>query len=164
VESAIVWPLATDDGIVVVRRPADGPRARMPGRVPVVLSRDEIARIMKHLEGVTWIIVALLYGAGMRLHECLELRVKDIDLERRQIVIRRGHRRAFTSTNLSSKRSRLSIRANIRAHSDMRSEYESRRHLRTAARQMIAVYSKSSYTDRDCDGGDRDSTLSAGGM
>lgn len=66
------------------------PRARMPVRVPVVLSRDEVARIMKHLDGVTWIIVALLYGAGLRLHECLELRVKDIDLEQRQIVIRRG--------------------------------------------------------------------------
>ena len=62
----------------------------MPVRVPVVLSRDEVARIMKHLDGVTWIMVALLYGAGLRLQECLELRVKDIDLERRQIVIRRG--------------------------------------------------------------------------
>jgi integrase len=66
------------------------PRARMPVRMPVVLSRDEVARIMKHLDGVTWIMVALLYGAGLRLQECLELRVKDIDLERRQIVIRRG--------------------------------------------------------------------------
>jgi integron integrase len=66
------------------------PRARMPVRVPVVLSRDEVARIMKHVDGVAWIIVALLYGAGLRLQECLELRVKDIDLERRQIVIRRG--------------------------------------------------------------------------
>lgn len=66
------------------------PRARMPVRVPVVLSRDEVARIMKHLDGVTWIIVALLYGSGLRLQECLELRVKDIDLERRQIVIPRG--------------------------------------------------------------------------
>jgi integron integrase len=66
------------------------PRARMPVRVPVVLSRDEVARIMTHLDGVTWIMVAILYGAGLRLQECLELRVKDIDLERRQIVIRRG--------------------------------------------------------------------------
>ena len=66
------------------------PRARMPVRVPVVLSREEVARMMKHLDGATWIIVALLYGAGLRLQECLELRVKDIDLERRQIVIRRG--------------------------------------------------------------------------
>jgi site-specific recombinase XerD len=45
---------------------------------------------MKHLDGVTWIMVALLYGAGLRVQECLELRVRDIDLERRQIVIRRG--------------------------------------------------------------------------
>lgn len=66
------------------------PRARMPVRVPVVLSRDEVARIMKELDGSVWIGVALLYGAGLRLQECLELRVKDIDLERRQIVIRRG--------------------------------------------------------------------------
>jgi integrase len=66
------------------------PRARLPVRVPVVLSRDEVARIMKHIDGVTWIMVALLYGAGLRLQECLELRVKDLDLERRQIVIRRG--------------------------------------------------------------------------
>ena len=66
------------------------PRARMPVRVPIVLSRDEVALILKHLDGVTWMIVALLYGAGLRLQECLELRVKDLDLERRQIVIRRG--------------------------------------------------------------------------
>ena len=69
---------------------ADVPRARMPVRVPVVVSREEVARIMKHLDGVTWIMVALLYGAGLRLQECLELRVKDLDLEQRQIVIRRG--------------------------------------------------------------------------
>lgn len=66
------------------------PRARMPVRVPVVLSRDEVARIMKHIDGVVWMIVALLYGAGLRLQECLELRVKDIDLGRRQILVRRG--------------------------------------------------------------------------
>ena len=41
------------------------PRARMPVRVPVVLSRDEVARIMKHLHGVPWIIVTLLYGSGL---------------------------------------------------------------------------------------------------
>ena len=45
---------------------------------------------MKHVDRVTWIVVAHLYGAGLRLQECLELRGKDIDLERRQIVIRRG--------------------------------------------------------------------------
>jgi len=73
------------------------PRARMPVRVPVVLSRDEVARLMKHVDGVIWIIVALLYGAGLWLQECLELRVKDLDLERRQIVIRRGKARRLRS-------------------------------------------------------------------
>jgi integron integrase len=66
------------------------PRARMPVRVPVVLNQDEIGRIMKQLDGSLWLIVALLYGGGLRLQECLELRIKDLDLERRQIVIRRG--------------------------------------------------------------------------
>ena len=81
---------------------ADVPRARMPVRVPVVVSRDEVARIMKHLDGVTWIMVALLYGAGLRLQECLELRVKDLDLERRQIVIRRGKGQTDRPTVLPS--------------------------------------------------------------
>ena len=66
------------------------PRARTPGRVPVVLSRDEVRRVMACLTGVCSLIVTLLYGAGLRLQECLELRVKDIDLDRHQIVIRRG--------------------------------------------------------------------------
>ncbi len=85
---------------------ANLPRARMPVRVPVVVSRDEVARIMKHLDGVTWIMVALLYGAGLRLQECLELRVKDLDLEQRQIVVRRGkgRRPASTFTNPSCRR------------------------------------------------------------
>jgi integrase len=81
---------------------ADVTRARMPVRVPVVVSRDEVARIMKHLDGVTWIMVALLYGAGLRLQECLELRVKDLDLERRQIVIRRGKGQKDRPTVLSA--------------------------------------------------------------
>ena len=66
------------------------PRARTPIRVPVVLSRDEIKGIMDHLTGTMWIIVILLYGAGLRIQDCLELRVKDIDFDRNQIVVRRG--------------------------------------------------------------------------
>lgn len=65
-------------------------RARLPVRVPVVLSRDEVGRVLKQLTGTTWIIVVLLYGAGLRIKDCLGLRVKDIDFDRHQIVLRRG--------------------------------------------------------------------------
>jgi integrase len=52
----------------------------MPDKLPVVLSREAIGQLMKHVEGTMWLIVALLYGAGLRLEECVELRVKDISL------------------------------------------------------------------------------------
>jgi integron integrase len=65
-------------------------RARQPRRLPVVLSRVEVSRILSQLRGPTWLVAALLYGAGMRLLECLTLRVKDIDFGRHQILVRRG--------------------------------------------------------------------------
>jgi site-specific recombinase XerD len=65
-------------------------RAKMPHRVPVVLSREEVGKTLQHVRGTMWIIVAMLYGAGLRLQECLELRVKDIDFDRHQILVRRG--------------------------------------------------------------------------
>ena len=66
------------------------PRARLPHRVPVVLSREEVDLMFVHLHGTMWIVVALLYGAGLRLQECLGLRVKDLDFHRHEIVVRRG--------------------------------------------------------------------------
>jgi integron integrase len=68
----------------------DIPRGRTPTTLPVVLSRDEVRRVLAHLSGVPWLVVMLLYGAGLRLNEALELRVKDIDVDRRQIMVRRG--------------------------------------------------------------------------
>jgi len=65
-------------------------RARQPFRLPVVLSRQEVAAVLAPLDGRMWIIGMLLYGAGLRLEECLTLRVKDLDFERNQIVVRRG--------------------------------------------------------------------------
>jgi site-specific recombinase XerD len=65
-------------------------RARVPSRLPVVLGREEIKAVLAQLSGTTWLIVALLYGAGLRLRECLELRVKDVDFVRRQIAVRQG--------------------------------------------------------------------------
>jgi len=57
-------------------------RARVPGRVPVVLSREEVGAVLKHVTGQVWLILVLLYGAGLRIQECLELRVKDLDFDR----------------------------------------------------------------------------------
>lgn len=65
-------------------------RARRPARVPVVLGRDEVAAVMQCLSGPQWLMVALLYGCGLRLLECLRLRVKDVDFARGEIVVRAG--------------------------------------------------------------------------
>ncbi len=65
-------------------------RAKRPQRVPVVLSREEVRRLLKQMQGRDWLIAGLLYGAGLRLMECLRLRIKDIDFSRREIVVREG--------------------------------------------------------------------------
>ena len=65
-------------------------RAQKPKRLPVVFTRDEVKRILARLEGTHWLIAGLLYGSGMRLMECLRLRVKDIDFTYRQLTIRDG--------------------------------------------------------------------------
>jgi len=65
-------------------------RAKKPKRLPVVLSRAEVRAVLAKLSGERWVIAALLYGAGLRLKECLELRLKDIDFERGQIIVRGG--------------------------------------------------------------------------
>lgn len=65
-------------------------RAKRPARIPVVLSRDEVARMLAVLDGQVWLMAALLYGTGMRLMECVRLRVKDVDFARNEIVVRDG--------------------------------------------------------------------------
>jgi integron integrase len=66
------------------------PRARVPTRLPVVLTRREVERVLAGLDGVMKLIGMLLYGSGMRLLECLTLRVKDVDLERGELRLRRA--------------------------------------------------------------------------
>jgi integrase len=61
-------------------------RATRPSRLPVVLTRGEAERLLAELQGVRWLIASLLYGAGLRVMECLRLRVKDVDLGYRQIL------------------------------------------------------------------------------
>jgi len=65
-------------------------RASRPTRVPTVLSVGEVQRLLGTMRGVKWLMASLLYGAGLRLRECLKLRVKDIDFDYRQILVRDG--------------------------------------------------------------------------
>jgi integron integrase len=65
-------------------------QARVPRRLPVVLTRAEVAALLGKLHGVHWLIAGLLYGSGMRVMECLRLRVKDVEFTKRQIIVRDG--------------------------------------------------------------------------
>lgn len=65
-------------------------RAKRPVRVPVVLTRDEVRALLAQPEGSKWLMASLLYGSGMRLRECLKLRVKDVDFGYVQITVRDG--------------------------------------------------------------------------
>ncbi len=65
-------------------------RAKRPHRLPVVLSRDEVSRVLAQLSGTHLLMASLLYGAGLRLMECARLRIKDVDFELCQITVRDG--------------------------------------------------------------------------
>jgi integron integrase len=68
----------------------DVERAKRPRHVPVVLTIEEIKRVLAQMTGTHLLMASLLYGAGLRLMECLRLRVKDIDFDYRQIIVRDG--------------------------------------------------------------------------
>lgn len=63
-------------------------RAKRPRRLPVVLTQDEVREVIGRMRGTSQIVAQLLYGSGLRLLECLQLRVKDIDFGRSQLMIR----------------------------------------------------------------------------
>jgi len=65
-------------------------RAKRPGRIPVVFTREEVASLLSHLTGTTHLMASLLYGTGLRLMECIRLRVKDLDFAYHQITVREG--------------------------------------------------------------------------
>ena len=77
----LATPLAWLDGVE---------RAKRPARVPTVLSRAEVSALLAGMTGTKWLMAALLYGAGLRLRERLTLRVKDVEFDYRQIVVRQG--------------------------------------------------------------------------
>lgn len=65
-------------------------QAKVPKRLPVVLTREEVQALLSRLDGTHWLIASLLYGSGLRIMECLRLRAKDIDFARREILVRDG--------------------------------------------------------------------------
>ena len=69
---------------------ADFVRAKRGRKLPVVMSRDEVFALLDHLTGQMRLMVSLLYGCGLRLSECLRLRVKDIDFDRGAVIVRHG--------------------------------------------------------------------------
>ena len=75
-------------------------RATRPSRLPEVLNRSEVEAILAGMNGVALLVATLLYGTGMRLLECLRLRVKDLDFERGEIMIRDGKGRMDRRTML----------------------------------------------------------------
>lgn len=68
----------------------DAVRAKKPQRLPVVLTVDEVRRLLRQLDGVHWLAGCLMYGSGLRLMECVRLRVKDVDFAHRAIIVRDG--------------------------------------------------------------------------
>lgn len=65
-------------------------RAKPPHRIPVVLTLEEVKRVLAQITGTHHLMTSLLYGAGLRLMECARLRVKDLDFDYRQIIVRDG--------------------------------------------------------------------------
>lgn len=68
----------------------DAVRAKKEKRLPVVLTRNEVNLVLSEMSGVNGLMASVLYGCGLRLKECLRLRVKDIDFERGQVIVREG--------------------------------------------------------------------------
>ncbi len=79
---------------VVLEKPLETinniPRAKRPRRLPTVFSQAEARKILTFLNGPLWLMGSLLYGCGLRLLECVELRIKDLDFELHQVIIRSG--------------------------------------------------------------------------
>ncbi len=95
-------------------------RAKRPGRLPVVLTRDEVRTLLGHLHGVPRLMALLLYGAGLRVLECARLRVQDIDFARNQIVVRAGKGNRDRVTMLPA-----AVKADLARHLDrVRRQYE----------------------------------------
>lgn len=77
----LATPMGAPEGVAPAKRSS---------HVPTVLARDEVAQVLSHLQGATWLMGALLYGSGLRVSEVVSLRVKDISFERSELTVRAG--------------------------------------------------------------------------
>jgi len=75
---------------VTLNRIEDVERARVNRRLPIVLTKTEVMAVLNALDGLPYLAAALMYGSGLRLMECLRLRVKDLDFSYNQIIVRSG--------------------------------------------------------------------------
>ncbi|GAC1451407.1 MAG: integron integrase [Steroidobacteraceae bacterium] len=101
----------------------DVTRAAQPRRLPVVLTRQEVRTLLAQLGGTPWLIASLLYGSGLRLTEGLRLRVKDLAVERGELIVREGKGAKDRVTMLPT-----ALDTHVRAHlSRLRSWYEDQR-------------------------------------
>ena len=100
---------------------SDVARAKKPKRVPVVLSRGEVKAILRRMQAKPLLMATLLYGSGLRLTECMTLRVKDVDFELSRIFVRAGKGAKDRSALFPQ-----SVRAPMKAHLEsVRRLYES---------------------------------------
>jgi site-specific recombinase XerD len=81
----------------------DTERAKRPIRVPLVLARQEVQAVLRHMRGAPWLMASLMYGAGLRLLECCRLRIKDVDFARGEITVHDGKGRKDRVTVLPSR-------------------------------------------------------------
>jgi len=78
-------------------------RAKKPKHLPTVMSKNEVAALLRHMDGVPHVVCSLLYGSGLRISEALRLRVQDIDFDYRQIIVRSGKGKKDRVTMLPEK-------------------------------------------------------------
>jgi integron integrase len=102
-------------------------RAKRPQRIPVVLTIEEVKRVLAHIDGTHHMMASLLYGAGLRLMECVRLRVKDLDFDYHQIIVRDGKgekdRRTILSSPLIESLRRHLDRSRLHHEEDVRQGY-----------------------------------------
>jgi len=98
-------------------------RAKRPVRIPVVLTREEANHLISQLSGLYQLMAGLLYGSGLRLMECVRLRVKDVDFGYKQITVRDGKgekdRRTVLPQSLTEPLRRQLIRARLLHEEDL---------------------------------------------